>query len=53
MNEELNVILQQVIYVKTPYATMTPTTPNKVLDETIENLQSVIGGGGIKNPPPQ
>ena len=51
MDEYLNVILLQVQYINNNLSATHPA--KRVTTETIENLQSVIGGGGIKNPPPQ
>jgi hypothetical protein len=47
---EAEVILAQLNYVNN---TLSATHQGKQVHiETIENFQSVIGGGGIKNPPP-
>ena len=49
-DEEIQVILDQVQYINNNLSATHPA--KQVAIETIENLKSFIGGGGILNPPP-
>ena len=51
MNDtELNVFLAFAQYIKNNLSATHPL--KQVAVDNVENIQSVIGGGGIKNPPP-
>ena len=49
MIEDLKVVLAQLRKVQDQQRQEAET----LLNDTIENLESVIGGGGIRNPPPK
>lgn len=49
-DEEIQVILDQVQYIDNNLSATHPA--KQVAEETIENLKSFIGGGGVLNPPP-
>lgn len=48
---DLEILLAQAVWMRNNFNAH-PTQAKQVLDEQIENIESVIGGGGILNQPP-